>query len=75
MRLNLSGEEHLALHGIPKSRKEAKIILKEFDDAVGNTIMDEVFEPQGKNENQIQKEESSPQTSDDTGTQFSLDSF
>jgi len=75
MRLNLSGEEHLALHGIPKSRKEAKIILKAFDDAVGNTIMDEVFEPQGKNENHIQKEESSPQTSDDTGTQFSLDSF
>ncbi|MDP7659044.1 MAG: AAA family ATPase [Candidatus Thalassarchaeaceae archaeon] len=74
-RLNLSGEEHLALHGIPKSRKEAKIILKAFDDAIGSTVMDDVIESQEKKENQTKNEETHTQTSEDSGTQFSLDSF
>jgi hypothetical protein len=65
--LGLSGKAHLALHGIPRSRKEARKILKDFDSE--NTsepeevIIEEIIEDGDSDEDET------------GGTQFSLDSF
>ena len=65
--LGLSGKAHLALHGIPRSRKEARKILKDFDSE--NTsepeevIIEEIIEDGNSDEDET------------GGTQFSLDSF
>ena len=65
--LGLSGKAHLALHGIPRSRKEARKILKDFDSE--NTsepeevIIEEIIEHGDSDEDET------------GGTQFSLDSF
>jgi len=65
--LGLSGEAHLALHGIPRSRKEARKILKEFD-IQRESEPDEVI-TEAINEEEHSEEEG------ESGTQFSLDSF
>ena len=62
-----SGEAHLALHGIPRSRKEARRILESFEsDGDGHEHeleIDELVSEDGSEEE------------DSGGTQFSLDSF
>ena len=65
--LGLPGEAHLALHGIPRSRREARKILEDFDS-------DEAV-----HEDDLEIDESvsddSSEDDDSGGTQFSLDSF
>ncbi len=73
MQLGLSGDDHLSLHGIPKSRREAKKILAAFDESLPTDDWEEIPEP-------VQRiaqssAESSVEKSDDESTQFSLDSF
>ncbi|MDC0149959.1 hypothetical protein OAI65_03440 [Candidatus Poseidoniales archaeon] len=73
LQLGLSGEDHLSLHGIPKSRREAKKILAAFDESLPNDDWDEVPEPIPQT---VEKTpEPSDEKSDDESTQFSLDSF
>ena len=73
MQLGLSGEDHLSLHGIPKSRREAKKILAAFDESLPSDDWDEVPEPVQQT---VEKTpEPSEEKSDDESTQFSLDSF
>ena len=65
--LGLSGEAHLALHGIPRSRKEGRRILEEFDiqrESEPDEAITEVISEEGGSD-----EEGT------SGTQFSLDSF
>ncbi len=65
--LGLSGEAHLALHGIPRSRKEARRILEEFDiqrESEPDEAITEAINEEGHSD-----EEGA------SGTQFSLDSF
>ena len=65
--LGLSGEAHLALHGIPRSRKEARRILKEFEtqlERVPDEAITEVISEEGRSDEE-----------EGGGTQFSLDSF
>ena len=65
--LGLSGEAHLALHGIPKSRKEARRILKEFGiqpESEPHESITEVISEEGDSDEEVA-----------SGTQFSLDSF
>lgn len=65
--LGLPGEAHLALHGIPRSRREARSILEDFDSDGGDD--EEVMEmEESVNEDRSDEEDSG-------GTQFSLDSF
>ena len=73
MHLGLSGEDHLSLHGIPKSRREAKKILAAFDDSLPSDDWGEIPEPVQQIEEQ--NSESTDEKSDDESTQFSLDSF
>ena len=65
--LGLSGEAHLALHGIPKSRREARRILKDFNSDESSkpeeTIYEDTIEKGDSNEDEA------------NGTQSSLDSF
>ena len=65
--LGLSGEAHLALHGIPRSRREALMILKNFDSEnvsePEEVIIEEIIEDGNSDEDET------------SGTQFSLDSF
>ena len=72
MHLGLRGEDHLALHGIPKSRREAKKILKAFDDSLPSDDWEEIPQP-----TQQITEANTDSTKDesDESTQFSLDSF
>lgn len=73
LQLGLSGEDHLSLHGIPKSRREAKKILAAFDESLPSDDWDEVPEPVQQT---VEKTpEPSDEKSDDESTQFSLDSF
>ena len=65
--LGLSGEAHLALHGIPKSRREARRILKDFNS-------NRVSEPEEAIIEEVIEEDSSDED-ESSGTQFSLDSF
>lgn len=73
MRLGLRGEDHLALHGIPKSRREAKKILEAFSESLPSEEWQEVPEPTPK----VKQETASPvpEKPEDDSTQFSLDSF
>ena len=65
--LGLPGEAHLALHGIPRSRREARRILEDFDsDEAGHEDEPEIDE--------LVSDDSSEED-DSGGTQFSLDSF
>jgi hypothetical protein len=66
--LGLSGEDHLAIHGIPRNRREAKRILKAFEEDVENELPIEELPV---------AEDSGTDTGDEQtdGTQFSLDSF
>ena len=73
MHLGLSGEDHLSLHGIPKSRREAKKILAAFDDSLPSDDWGEIPEPVQQIEEK--NSESTDEKSDDESTQFSLDSF
>jgi len=73
MHLGLSGEDHLSLHGIPKSRREAKKILAAFDDSLPSDDWEEIPEPVQQIEEK--NTESTDEKSDDESTQFSLDSF
>ena len=70
--LGLSGDDHLSLHGIPKSRREAKKILEAFDESLPNDEWGGI--PQ-----QMQLiEQATTETTkedDDESTQSSLDSF
>ena len=85
MRLGLSGEDHLALHGIPKSRREAKKILDAFHEELERPEEAEPagFAPvssQAKNTDQAESgtDASSNKSADDEesgSTQFSLESF
>ena len=65
--LGLSGAAHLALHGIPRSRREARRILKDFDSESTSepeeVIIEEIIEDGNSDEDET------------GGTQFSLDSF
>ena len=65
--LGLSGEAHLALHGIPRSRREARKILEDFNSENTSepeeTIIEEIIEDSKSDEDGAD------------GTQFSLDSF
>ena len=65
--LGLSGEAHLALHGIPRSRREARKILEDFNSENTSepeeTIIEEIIEDSKSDEDGA------------GGTQFSLDSF
>ena len=72
MNLGLSGEDHLSLHGIPKSRREAKKILAAFDDSLPNDDWQEIPQPI----QQIEETNSeSTKEEEDESTQFSLESF
>ena len=65
--LGLPGEAHLALHGIPRSRREARKILEDFDaDEDGHEDEPEIDEPVS---------DDGSDEGDSGGTQFSLDSF
>ena len=85
MRLGLSGEDHLALHGIPKSRREAKKILDAFHEELEHPEESETtdFAPvssQAANTDQAEPstDSSSDESADDEesgSTQFSLESF
>ena len=72
MHLDLSGEDHLSLHGIPKSRREAKKILAAFDESLPSDEWEEI--PQPTQQIEENNTESTKEESDDS-TQFSLDSF
>jgi len=73
LQLGLSGEDHLSLHGIPKSRREAKKILAAFDESLPSDDWDEVPEPVQQT---VEKTPEPPDgNTDDESTQFSLDSF
>ena len=65
--LGLSGGAHLALHGIPKSRKEARRILKEFGIQPESEPHESITE--------VISEEGRPAEEVASGAQFSLDSF
>ena len=72
MSLGLSGEDHLSLHGIPKSRREAKKILAAFDESLPSDDWEEIPQPT----QQITEDKSeSTKEEEDESTQFSLDSF
>ena len=65
--LGLSGEAHLALHGIPRSKKEARRILEEFNiqrESEPDEAITEVISEEGGSDDE-----------GTSGTQFSLDSF
>ena len=67
--LGLSVEDHLALHGIPKSSKEGKSVIKSFDESVRETedeVMIETAEEVSTNEKR---------SDSNNGTQFTLDSY
>lgn len=72
MHLGLRGEDHLALHGIPKSRREAKKILKAFDDSLPSDDWEEIPQP---NQQITETNSDSIKEESDESTQFSLDSF
>ena len=64
--LGLRGEDHLAMHGIPRSRREAKRILKEFEEDIGDELpIEELPVPA----------DTDAGNEGEGGTQFSLDSF
>jgi len=72
MNLGLSGEDHLSLHGIPKSRREAKKILAAFDESLPSDDWQDFPQPI----QQIEETNSeSTKEGEDESTQFSLDSF
>jgi replication factor C large subunit len=61
-KIGLGAEDHLALHGIPKSNKSAKRIIEEFD---GKSVIEESDELDGMN----------VERSDLDGSQSTLDGF
>ena len=67
MHLDLSGEDHLSLHGIPKSRREAKKILAAFDESLPSDEWEEI--PQPTQQIEENNTESTKEESDDS-TQF-----
>jgi hypothetical protein len=71
MQLGLSGEDHLSLHGIPRSRREAKKILAAFDESLPSDDWDEIPEPV----QQVEETKNQTKQESDESTQFSLDSF
>ena len=71
MSLGLSGEDHLSLHGIPKSRREAKKILAAFDESLPSEEWEEIPEPV----QQVEEVTNQSKQETDESTQFSLDSF
>ena len=66
--LGLRGEDHLAIHGIPMNRREAKRILEAFEEDVEDGLPIEDLPV---------AQDSDTDTGDEktAGTQFSLDSF
>jgi hypothetical protein len=85
MRLGLSGEDHLALHGIPKSRREAKKILDAFhkqlelpEEAETTDFAPVRSQAANTDEAESGTDASSNESADDEesgSTQFSLKSF
>jgi hypothetical protein len=85
MRLGLSGEDHLALHGIPKSKREAKKILDAFHKELelpeeAETAGFAAVSSQADNTDQAEPgtDASNNESADDEesgSTQFSLESF
>ncbi len=71
MSLGLSGEDHLSLHGIPKSRREAKKILAAFDESLPSEEWEEIPVPV----QQVEEVTNQSKQETDESTQFSLDSF
>ena len=71
MNLGLSGEDHLSLHGIPKSRREAKKILAAFDESLPSEEWEEIPEPV----KQVEEVTNQSKQETEESTQFSLDSF
>ena len=68
----MSGEDHLSLHGIPKSRREAKKILAAFDESIPSEEWEENPQPTQKI---TEANNDSKNEEGDESTQFSLDSF
>ena len=62
-------EDHLALHGIPKSSREGKSIIKSFDESEREPEGEAVIET----EEVVNIDEKQSDNSD--GTQFTLDSY
>ena len=60
-RLGLSADNHLALHGIPKSHRDAQVIAKAYEEEMKESATEKPVENQ--------------ENDDSSGTQFSLDSF
>ena len=60
-RLGLSADNHLALHGIPKSHRDAQVIVKAYEEEIKESATEKPVENQ--------------ENDDSSGTQFSLDSF
>ena len=73
MHLGLSGDDHLSLHGIPKSRREAKKILAAFDESLPNDEWGGI--PQQMQLIEQATTETTKDDDDDESTQSSLDSF
>ena len=63
--LGLGVEDHLALHGIPKSGKAGKSIVKIFEERGSEVVIDEIAE----------KAPIEEKTDNTEGTQFTLDSY
>jgi hypothetical protein len=65
-RMGLGVEEHLSLHGIAKTSRQGKSIIKKYED------LELLPEPPQEESSEIKTEESVP---DNGGKQFTLDSF
>ena len=65
VKLGLAVEDHLSLHGITKSSRDGKRIVKSFEEwSPDVAVIDEIV-----------LDDSEPETSEESGTQFTLDSF
>ena len=65
IRLGLSAEDHLSLHGMPKSHRDAKTIINAYEEVGGNQEKDK--ESEGS--------EGSESGDALSGVQFTLDGF
>ncbi len=65
VKLGLAVEDHLSLHGITKSSRDGKRIVKLFEEwSPDVAVIDEIV-----------LDDSEPESSEESGTQFTLDSF
>ena len=65
VKLGLAVEDHLSLHGITKSSRDGKRIVKSFEERTSNAAIND----------EIVLDDEEPQPSEDSGTQFTLDSY